>query len=83
MGLLRFWCAEIWFPEGLYALPLLTMELGPQNHNRDGLLVPNSIMVVYMDPLGYTCFIMRPKEGYGKLFKLLWYPQTPDRTLWV
>ena len=28
------------------------MELGPQNHNRDGLSVPNSIMVVYMDPLG-------------------------------
>ena len=28
------------------------MEFGPQNHNRDGLLVPNSIMVVYMDPLG-------------------------------
>ena len=28
------------------------MELGPQNHNGDGLLGPNSIMVVYMDPLG-------------------------------
>ena len=31
------------------------MKLGPQNHNshnRDGLFVPNSIMVVYMDPLG-------------------------------
>ena len=28
------------------------MELGPQNHTRDGLLVPNSIMVVFMDPLG-------------------------------
>ena len=28
------------------------MELGPQHHNRDGLLVPNSIMVAYMDPLG-------------------------------
>ena len=28
------------------------MELGHQNHNRDGLLGPNSIMVVYMDPLG-------------------------------
>ena len=28
------------------------MELGPQNQNRDGLLVPDSIMVVYMDPLG-------------------------------
>ena len=28
------------------------MELGPQNHNGDGLLGPNSIMVVCMDPLG-------------------------------
>ena len=28
------------------------MELGPKNHNGDGLLGPNSIMVVYMDPLG-------------------------------
>ena len=28
------------------------MELGPQNHNKDGLLGPNSTMVVHMDPLG-------------------------------
>ena len=28
------------------------MELGSQNHSRDGLLGPNSIIVVYMDPLG-------------------------------
>ena len=28
------------------------MELGPQSHNKDGLSIPNSIMVVYMDPLG-------------------------------
>ena len=28
------------------------MELGPQNHNGDGLLGPHSIIVVYMDPLG-------------------------------
>ena len=28
------------------------MELGPQNHIRDGLLGPKSITVVYMDPLG-------------------------------
>ena len=27
-------------------------KLGPQNHNGDGLLGPNSIIVVYMDPLG-------------------------------
>ena len=28
------------------------MELGPQNHNGDGLVGANSIIVVYMDPLG-------------------------------
>ena len=28
------------------------MELGPQNHNGDGLLGANFIIVVYMDPLG-------------------------------
>ena len=28
------------------------MESGPQNHNGDGLLGANSIIVVYMDPLG-------------------------------
>ena len=26
------------------------MELGPQSHDKDGLLGPNSIIVVYMDP---------------------------------
>ena len=29
------------------------MGLSLKNHNGDGLLGPNSIMVVYMDPLGY------------------------------
>ena len=28
------------------------VELGPQNHNADALLGANSIIVVYMDPLG-------------------------------
>ena len=28
------------------------MELDPQSHDRNGLLGPNSILVVYMDPLG-------------------------------
>ena len=28
-----------------------TTELSPQNHSRNGLLGPKSIMVVYMDPL--------------------------------
>ena len=30
------------------------MELDPQHHNRDGLLGPNSIMVVYMDHYAQT-----------------------------
>ena len=28
------------------------MELGSQNHNKDGLLGPNSIMALDMQPLG-------------------------------
>ena len=28
------------------------MEVGSQNHNEDGFLGPNSIMVAYMEPLG-------------------------------
>ena len=39
------------------------MELGPQNHNGDGLLGPNSIIVVYMDPLG--CIIIGTLRGVG------------------
>ena len=50
MGLL------VWsFPEGPYHTTL--MELGPQNHNGDGLLGANSIIVVYMDPLGLYVFV--------------------------
>ena len=29
------------------------IELGPQNHDKDGLLGPHSIMVVYMDLSGW------------------------------
>ena len=39
------------------------MELGPPNHNMDGLLGPNSTMVVYMDPVGTTHrFLTEPWE---------------------
>ena len=31
------------------------LRLDPQSHNKDGLSIPNSIIIVYMDPLGYTC----------------------------
>ena len=34
------------------------MELGSQNHSRDGFLGPNSIIVVYMDPLGKLSLII-------------------------
>ena len=37
-------------PRGSIYTPI--MELGSQNHSGDGLLGPNSIIVVYMDPLG-------------------------------
>ena len=40
------------------------MELDPKNHNEDGLLGPNSIMVVYMDPLGkLTSSLLAPRVG--------------------
>ena len=47
------------FQEGPYILLLgfkfkgLGLEVGPQNHDRDGLPGPNSTMVVYTDPLKY------------------------------
>ena len=49
------------------------MELGPQNHNGDGLLGPNSIIVVYMDPLGmfrsspYDSLELRPLYAKERL----------------
>ena len=30
------------------------MELGPQNHNKDSLVGPNSIIVENMEPLGMS-----------------------------
>ena len=33
------------------------MELGPQSLNKDGLLGPNPIMVVYMEPLGTNALL--------------------------
>ena len=32
------------------------VELGPQNHTKDGLLGPTSMLVVYMDPPGTRQF---------------------------
>ena len=44
------------------------MELDPQNHNGDGFLGPDSIRVVYMDPLG--C-------GFSRL-SLRWASRIPN-----
>ena len=41
------------------------MELGSQNHSRDGLLGPNSIIVPYMDPLG-SISELNCQYGLGK-----------------
>ena len=46
------------------------MELGPQNHNGDGLLGPNSIIVVYMDPLGIQGLLVNLKLSCGIRFEL-------------
>ena len=46
------------FPRG--SIYTTIMELGPQIHNGDGLLGPNAIIVVYMDPLGFVSPRNRP-----------------------
>ena len=43
-------------PESIYST---IMELGPRSHKMNGLLGPNSIMVVHMDPLGKGHLIQR------------------------
>ena len=48
------------FPRG--SIYTTIMDLGPQNHNGDGLLGPKSIIVVYIDPLG--------SEGWHRLLHL-------------
>ena len=42
------------FPTG--SINTTIMELGPKNHNGDGLSGLNSIIAVYMDPLGFDTF---------------------------
>ena len=46
------WQLKIYNPLPRGSIYTTIMELGPQNHNGDGLLVPNSMMAVFMDPLG-------------------------------
>ena len=54
------------FPRG--SIYTTIMALGPQNHNGDGLLGPNSIIVVYMGPSGFLVFtgqvllVLHPKQ---------------------
>ena len=40
----------VFYPRG--SIYTTIMELDPKSHNGDGLLGPNSIVVVYVDPLG-------------------------------
>ena len=54
------------------------MELSPQNHNRDGLLRPNSIMGVCMDPLGNKEFIILFRVYMGTF---CWCPYNKDPTI--
>ena len=42
------------------------MEFGPKNLNKDGLLGPNSIMVVYMEPLGLSGALVVRQQGNHK-----------------
>ena len=51
------------------------MEFDPQNHSKDGLLGPNSIMLVYMDPLGV--FYGIPCPGLGSAAGLSRRPPNP------
>ena len=43
------------------------MELGPQNHNGDGLLGANSIIVMYMDPLGFIIEARKLEHGFRRI----------------
>ena len=45
-----------YYPRG--SIYTTIMELGPPNHTQHGLVGPNSILTVYMDPLGigFFCF---------------------------
>ena len=64
MGINSNWVSftAAWNHNGDYArgsIYTTIMELGPKNHNGDGLLGSNSIMAVYMDCLGMQEFGLR------------------------
>ena len=48
------------YPRGSIYTTIL--ESGSQSHTQDGLLGPNSIMVVYMEPLGMFSSVFRLQE---------------------
>ena len=56
------------------------MELGHQNHNGDGLIGPNAIMVVYMDPLGLSVNGLQEaqQETPGIQCRHIWVRGEPD-----
>ena len=57
------------------------MELGPQNHNGDGLLGTNSIIVVYMDPLGSLMEVITTRPTIRSSRQKAWPLGSPD-TSW-
>ena len=60
------WVLGFWWSLPRGSIYTTIMELGPKNHNGDGLLGPNSIMAVYMDPLGILeGGLFRAEEALG------------------
>ena len=63
--------------EGPYILPLWN-EVATQNHDWDGLLQPNSIMVVYVDLLGRSSKRGAPQFDTCLVFVPLWSTDLDD-----
>ena len=57
------------------------MELGIKNHNGDGLLGSNSIMAVYMDPLGQLNTKQPSSQNPTQPFGTLTKSHNTDNTL--
>ena len=62
---LYLWSFENATPRGYIYTTI--MESGPQNHNGDGLLGPNSIIVVYMDPNPFETQVVELVGRHGTL----------------
>ena len=51
-------CGRVLSDKARESIHTTIMELRPQNHNKDGLLGPNSMIVVYVDPLGKPAILL-------------------------